>query len=88
MVLGLIYIMHLDGRGESLGREAMFLDEVPVDTGDICTAVDQGAGFDDVHGVRRDNDLDRNLHGFGYSGYKYWSTRYVRGVWRRFRFPF
>ena len=47
----LINISNGNGRGEFLGGETVFSDELPVNAGDISTGVYQCRGIDDFEGV-------------------------------------
>ena len=62
LVIGVVGISGSYRNGEFLSREVVFLNEVLIDTGDVCAAVDQHSGSDDFHGVRGDNQLNGDLH--------------------------
>ena len=47
---------------QALGRKFMFPDKLPIDTGDACSAVNEGLGINGFHHVRGDNKLDWDLH--------------------------
>ena len=64
----------------------MFSYETPVETGDACTAVNEGTGVDGFQGVRWFNKLDWDLHGRG-SFYIDRSTLYIREDSRQRSFP-
>ena len=55
----------------------MFLDEPPVEAGDACAAINEGAGVDGFQGVRWFDKLDWDLHRWG-SFYIDRSTLYTR----------
>ena len=55
----------------------MFSDESPVEAGDACTTVNEGAGVDDFQGVRWFDKLDWDLHRRG-GFYIDCSTHYIR----------
>ena len=51
LVIGMVGISGSYRDGEFLSREVVFLNEVSIDIGNVCTAVDQHSGSDDFHGV-------------------------------------
>ena len=62
LVIGVVSISGLYRDREFLSREVVFLNEVSIDTGNVCAAVDQRLGSDDFHGVRGDDQLNGDLH--------------------------
>lgn len=48
----LVDVADSDGYGETVSGEVISADEGPVDTGDFCTTIDEGRGFDDFERVR------------------------------------
>ena len=64
----------------------MLSDESPIETGDTCATVNEGAGVDGFQSVRWFDKLDWDLHGGG-SFYINRSTLYTRENSRRRSFP-
>ena len=64
LVRSLIYVANGNGRGEFLGGESVFPDKLPVVAGDVGTGVYQCGGVDDFEGVRRGDQLNRDMHRF------------------------
>ena len=60
----------------------MFLDEVIVDAGDVCTAVNKGIGIDGFQGVQRYDELQRDSHRFASHWYRYRRTSSFWGFLR------
>ena len=50
-VNGVVGISCVDGFLQPSSGEGMFSDESPVETGDACTTVNEGAGVDGFQGV-------------------------------------
>ena len=62
LVIGVVGVSGSYRDGEFLSREVVFLNEVSIDIGNVCTAVNQCSGSDDFHGVRGDDQLNGDLH--------------------------
>ena len=61
-VNGVIGVSRVDRLFQPCGGEGMFPDEPPVETGDACAAVNEGAGVNSFQGVRWFDKLDWDLH--------------------------
>ena len=70
-VHSLIHIANSDGGGKFFGGEVMFPDKLPVNAGDVSTRVYQCRGVDNFEGVWGCDQLNRDMHRFVWSGYKY-----------------
>ena len=62
LVIGVVSISGSYRDGEFLSREVVFLNEVSINTGNVCAAVDQCSDSDDFHGVQGDDQLKGDLH--------------------------
>ena len=62
LVIGVVGISGSYRDGEFLSRKVVFLNEVSINTGDVCATVDQCSGSDNFHGVRGDDQLNGDLH--------------------------
>ena len=62
LVIGVVSVSGLYRDGEFLSREIVLLNEVSIDTRNVCAAVDKHLGSDNFHRVRRDNQLNGYLH--------------------------
>ena len=71
LIRGMVGVQGLEGFGDFLKRKSVFSDEVPVNAGDICTAVNEGTGVDDFESMRGHDQLNGDLHCLGYRRYKY-----------------
>ena len=61
LVIGVVSISGLYRDGKFLSREVVFLNEVSINTGNVCATVDQRLDSDDFHGVQGDNQLIGDL---------------------------
>ena len=59
---GVVRVPGLDWVFQALGRDSLFPDKPPINTGNTCPTVDKGSGFNGFHRVRRDDELDWDLH--------------------------
>ena len=57
-----VRVSGLDGFLEMFGGDPLFSDEPPVDAGDACPTVDKGSSFNSFHCVRRNDELNGDLH--------------------------
>ena len=62
LVIGVVGVSGSYRDGEFLSREVIFLNEVSIDIGNVCTTVDQRSGSDNFHGVQGDDQLNGDLH--------------------------
>ena len=61
-VIGVVGISDSYGDGKFHSREVVFLDEVLINIGNVCTAIDQRSGIDDFHEVQGNDQLNGDLH--------------------------
>ena len=65
--------MNREGVFESVSRDAMLMDEVPINAVNLGSRVDYGRSFDNFHSMRGDDEFQRDVQGVGLL----WGTTYV-----------
>ena len=61
-VIGVVSVSGSYGDGKFHSREVVFLNKVLINTGNVCTAINQCLGIDNFHGVQGNNQLNGDLH--------------------------
>ena len=59
---GVVCIPRLDRGFQALGRKSVFPDKSPIDARDTRPTVYEGSGVNGFHCMRRDDELDWDLH--------------------------